>query len=305
MKTETYRRHWLGILQVVVLLAILSAVLSGQILQFLRPEYRLTLVDRTGKRTLVGMVPVSTFAPRVSPDGREVVFDTQEDGALWIAKLSDLSTKRRLSTGGSNRGEIWSDDGRRMFYITDDGGAEALFWRPVTGGGAPELIHKPVRAAESWSSRLQRLSFITLSAGGDYDVWTYSMADKRATPFVVIPGTAQHSSFFSPDGRWIAYASAESGRLEIYVQPFPGPGPKIQVTRGGGEHPLWAPDQRELYFDKGGQLFALTIRTEPTFTVDNLVPLPISGFVQGPLRRQYDLTPDGKQFLMMFLADGR
>lgn len=147
------------------------------------------------------------------------------------------------------------------------------------------------------------LSYITLRAGGDYDVWTYSSTTKHVTPFVVMPGTAQHSSHFSPDGRWIAYASAETGRLEIYVRPFPAGTPAVRVTSGGGEHPLWSPDQRELFFDVGGRLFAVPIKVEPSFSAGNPVALPITGYIQGPLRRQYDLMPDGKQFLMMFPAD--
>src|SRR6185369_15467958 len=78
------------------------------------PEVRLTLVDREGHRTLVGMVPGSTFAPRISPDGRQVVFDTSQDGILWIANLPDLSSKHQLSKEGRNRGALWSGDGKRI-----------------------------------------------------------------------------------------------------------------------------------------------------------------------------------------------
>jgi Tol biopolymer transport system component len=264
-----------------------------------RPEYRLTLVDREGHRTLVGMLPGATFAPRLSPDGREVMFDTADDGTIWIAKMSDLASRRRITTEGRNRGPMWSGDGQRLLYINDHEGAETLFWRSVDGTGTPELVVKPARAPESWSSQQQRFSFITFT-GNDYDVWTYSLANKRAAPFAAVSGSPQHSSRFSPDGRWIAYVSGESGRLEVYVQPFPGPGAKIQVTRDGGGHPLWSPDQRELFFDNRGQMFVVAIRSEPTLTAGAPVALPIMGFEQGPLRRQYDMTPDGKQFLMMF-----
>jgi Tol biopolymer transport system component len=288
-------------------LAILCAVIAGVVLSAgqapVRPDYRLTLVDRDGRRTLVGMVPGSTFAPRISPDGRDVVFDTADDGSIWIAKLSDIASRRRLTTGGRNRGPLWSGDGRRILYVTDHEGAETLFWRPTDAAGSsgtPELLTKPARAPESWPPGLQRFSFITFKDGGDYDVWTYSVAERRATAFAALAGSPQHSSSFSPDGRWIAYVSAESGRLEVYVQAFPGSGARIQVTKTGGGHPLWAPDQRELFFDNGGQVFVVAIRTEPSLTAGEPVALPIMGFVQGPLRRQYDLTPDGKQFLMLF-----
>lgn len=263
-------------------------------------QLQMALVDHEGHRTPVGAVPSSTFAPRVSPDGREVAFDTQNDSQLWIAKLSDFASKRRLSTGGSNRGPLWSGDGKRIFYITDDQGAETLFWRMADGSGVPELLTKPVRAPESWSAGNSVLSFITLNSGGDYDVWTYSLATRQRTPFNVIPGSAQHSSHFSPDGRWIAYVSAETGRLEVYVRPFPAGSPAVQVSYNGGGHPLWSPDQKALYFDNNDRMFAASISTTPAFTAAPRGELPIRGFVQGPLRRQYDLMPDGKHFLMLF-----
>lgn len=261
---------------------------------------QLVLIDREGRRTPVGSLPGATFAPRISPDGLEVVFDTQDDGHVWIAKLSDVAAKRRLTTEGINRGPMWSGDGKRILYITDDQDAEALYWRPADGSGTPELLTKPARAPESWAPRSPGFSFITLGAAGDYDVWTFSLSDKRRVVFSDVPGSPQHSSHYSPDGRWIAYVSAETGRLEVYVRPAVGPETAVQVTKSGGGHPLWSPDQKELYFDNAGQMFAVAISTETTFKAASPVALPITGFIQGPLRRQYDLMPDGKHFLMMF-----
>jgi Tol biopolymer transport system component len=261
---------------------------------------QLVLVDREGKRTPVGPIPLATFAPRISPDGTEVVFDTQDDGALWIAKMTDVAAKRKITTEGSNRGPIWSGDGKHILYITDDKGEETLFWRLADGTGRPELLVKPARAPESWNPREPGVSYITLLPGGDYDVWTYTFADKRSAVFFKIPGSAQHSSHYSPDGRWIAYASAESGRLEIYVRPAAGTGEAVQVSKGGGEHPLWSPDQKELFFDSNNRMYSALINTEPTFKAAAPAALPITGYIQGPLRRQYDLMPDGKHFLMMF-----
>jgi eukaryotic-like serine/threonine-protein kinase len=280
-------------------LSLILAAMFAEVIQ--APAVRLAFVDREGHQALAGMVPASTFAPRISPDGREVVFDTSQDGILWIAKLPDLSAKRQLTTEGRNRGPLWSGDGKRILYITDYEREEVLFWRNADGTGTAELLTQ-ARAPESWSSRLQVLSFIRLkpAPAGDYDVWTYSLSGKQATPLIAIPGSPQHSSSFSPDGRWIAYVSAETGRLEVYVQAFPGPGAKIQITKEGGGHPLWSPDQRELFFDNNARMFVVPIRTQPNFTAGEPMALPITGFIQGPLRRQYDLTPDGKQFLMLF-----
>jgi Tol biopolymer transport system component len=279
-----------------IVTATLAVALQGP---NVRPDVQLALVDREGHRTVVGPLPGSTFAPRVSPDGRDVMFDTGDDGAIWIAKLSDLASRRRVTSEGRNRGPMYSGDGQRVLFINDHEGAETLFWKSATGADMPELVTKPARAPESWSSQQQRFSFITFNQM-DYDVWTYSLAEKRATPFAAVQGSPQHSSRFSPDGRWIAYVSGETGRLEVYVQPFPEPGPKVQITKDGGGHPLWSPDQRELFFDNNGQMFVASIRTEPSLVAGDPLPLPIKGFIQGPLRRQYDLMPDGKQFLMLY-----
>jgi len=267
-----------------------------------RRDRQLVLIGRDGTRTVVGTVPGSTFAPRISPDGREVVYDTSEDGIFWIASLSDFASSRhRLTPEGGKRGALWSTDGKRILYIRDYQGAEALFWRPADGSGTEELLANPARAPESWMPGGRVLSFITLIAGGDYDIWTYSFDKKTAEPFVTIPTTPQHSSHFSPDGRWIAYVSAESGRLEVYVRRATAGAPAIQITKNGGGHPLWSPDQKEMFFDNNGSMFAVAINPAlPAFVTAEPQPLPISGFIQGPLRRQYDLMPDGKRFLMLF-----
>jgi Tol biopolymer transport system component len=115
------------------------------------------------------------------------------------------------------------------------------------------------------------------------------------------PASPQHSSAFSPDGRWVAYLSEESGSGEVWVQPFPPTGAKYRVTTGGGTRPLWSPDGKELFFDNNnGRMFSVAVTGIEPFATGAPVSLPITGFIQGPLRRQYDLTADGKHFLMLF-----
>jgi serine/threonine-protein kinase len=266
-----------------------------------RRELQLTLVDREGRRTALGSVPGSTFAPRVSPDGRAVTFDTNDDGSIWVATLSDIASRRRLTTEGRNRGPMWSGDGKRILYVTDHEGAETLFWRLSDGSGTAELLTKPARAPESWPPGQRLFSFITFKQGGDYDIWTYSLDSRRPVVSVAVPGSPQHSSQFSPDGRWMAYVSGETGRLEVYVRRTTVEGAAIQVTTSGGGHPVWSPDQKELFFDNSGRMFVVSINpASPAFLTGQPRELPITGFLQGPLRRQFDLMPDGKHFLMLF-----
>jgi hypothetical protein len=92
----------------------------------------------------------------------------------------------------------------------------------------------------------------------------------------------------------------ETGRFELFVQPFPTTGAKFQITAQGGGHALWSPDGKEIFFDNDHQLFAVRVQTAGKFSSAKPVPLAIRGFIQGDARRQYDLMPDGQQFLMMF-----
>jgi Tol biopolymer transport system component len=122
-------------------------------------------------------------------------------------------------------------------------------------------------------------------------------------PFDNTPGSEQINGAFSPDGHWVVYSSNETGRFEIFVRPYASTttSAKFQVTRDGGAHPLWAPNGKEIYFDNNGSLYSIAIQSQPTLTWANPVTLPITGFYQQDVRpRHYDITPDGKQFVMVF-----
>jgi len=125
------------------------------------------------------------------------------------------------------------------------------------------------------------------------------MATRQTTLLIDLPGSAQHSSAVSPDGRWMAYASNQTGRYEVWLQPHPPDGKQYQLTRSGGSHPLWAPDGQSLYFDRARQLFQLVVNTREPASVGEPTPLPIKGFVQAEYRRQFDLMPNGRQFLVL------
>jgi Tol biopolymer transport system component len=277
----------------------LSGVFFGQPRQI-----SLVLVDRDGHKTPAGFLPADTFAPRISPDGKRIAYDTfpdNEGSKVWIAELADLSSHRsaprRATMLRNDAYPLWSADGNQIAFISDVGGQQALYLQRADGTGKAERL-ATARAPESWSAPNQVLSFIMLN--NYYSIWTYSLRDKKAAPLIDTPGVTQHSSRFSPDGKWIAYTSVETGRFEVFVQPFPKTGAKYQITRQGGGHALWSPDGRELFFDQDHQLFAVSIQTTGKFSSGTPVALPIRGFIQGDARRQYDLMPDGKQFLMMF-----
>jgi Tol biopolymer transport system component len=260
----------------------------------------LVLVDRDGRKTPIGFLPAHTFAPRISPDGKRVAYDA-EDGGVWIAELSrdgaNLSSPRRIGRVSGDHYPMWSAAGDQIVITSDEANQQALYIERADGTGTAERLATG-RAPESWSAPNQMLSFITLS--NYYSIWTYSLRDKKAVALIDTPGVTQHSSRFSPDGKWIAYTSVETGRFEVFVQPIPRTGAKFQITKQGGGHALWSPDGKELFFDNNQQLFAVSVQTNGTFSSGTPVALPIRGFIQGDARRQYDIMPDGKQFLMMF-----
>lgn len=264
-----------------------------------RGQIQAALVDADGKRSQAGFFPDTIFAPRLSPDGKQVTFDAE--GYVWTAALTNLAAARKLTSSGSDAFPLWSADGRSIVFISArDGGVQSLFRQSVDGSGDAELLVKPARAPESWSVPNQRLSFITLKGKTDYDIWTYSLLDKKGAPLIDTAGSAQKGSQFSHDGKWIAWESDESGRNDIYLGPFPLTGRRYQVTKAGGMHPLWSPDDKEIFFDNGKQLFAARVSTSGDVTIGDAVALPVEGFIQGDARRQYEMMPDGKQFLMMF-----
>jgi Tol biopolymer transport system component len=267
--------------------------------------YDLTLIDIDGTSTVVGRLPASVYAPRVSPDGRRVAFETRDqkgpDGArLWTAELSNLAGRQPLSSthGPINWAPMWSVDGQRLVFIVSGDKPDAVYWRRADGTGTAEHL-VDTRAAEGWIGGGAQLRFITLTGNGDYGISSLDMGSRTVTPIVDHPGSAQHSSALSPDGRWMAYASNETGRYEGWLQPFPGTGARYQITRDGGSHPLWSPDGRTLFFDRDQQMFRLDVNTkDPTAKVEP-VALPIKGFAQAEYRRQFDLMPNGRQFLVL------
>jgi serine/threonine-protein kinase len=257
------------------------------------PPLKLVLIDRAGSATTLGTVPGITFAPRVSPDGRRVAFDTF-DGGVWVAELMNPAAARRVITG---RFPMWSADGTRLLFAGADG--VRLFSQAADGSGTPELMADNARAPESWSSSADGVSYITLTGQGDYDIWLYSLRDRSSRPLVAGPTTAQMGSRFSPDGRWLAFESNDTGTFEIYVQPADGAPTPTRVTKGGGRRGVWSADGREVVYDRERQLYSTPIRTGPRIEVGAETALPVKGFVQGTGRRQYDLTPDGRFLVLL------
>jgi len=188
---------------------------------------------------------------------------------------------------------------------------QPIFWQRSDGTGQAEQITITAGSGRfqrptSWAPHSSMFLMSLRSSGQDVrDLSVFTLMDKKATPFVTAP-KSQEQGYFSPDGKWVVYQSDEGTRMDLYVEPYPKSTTKIQITHDGGQFPVWSPDSKEVIFVSGGILYSLEIQTKPSLTFSNPVKLAVSGFVQdetADAMRNYDIMPDGKQFVMILPAD--
>jgi serine/threonine-protein kinase len=279
------------------------AYITGPALGGTFPDSQISFVDRNGNAKPVGLPTGGYSEVRISPDGKQLALAGIEQ-SVWIYDLSGATSMRRLTFEGTqNHHPVWTPDGTRIVYRSNRDEVFSVLWRAADGSEGAERLTTPEpgtsHGADSFLPGQLKFFYVLIKPGSD--IWLYSIPDKKSTPVVVDPGN-QNNAFPSPDGRWLAYQSDETGRYEIFVQPFPPNGGKFQITREGGQHALWSPDGKELFYENAGHLMSEAIRTTPSFSFGDPVAMPIPEFFQsqGLAPRQYSITPDGKQFIMKF-----
>ena len=273
-------------------------------------QLRLVWVTRDGVEQAVA-APAKGYAyPRLSPDGLRLAVGVADPGMqLWLYEFARETLTRLTVEGTVSALPAWTADGKRITYTSRTDGPLNLFWRLADGSGGLERLttsdynHTPM----SWSSDGQLLAFGEASPSTGFDIMVLRMGDpstplgagRTAQPFLRTPFN-ESSPRFSPDGRWLAYASDESGRQEIYVQPYPGPGGKWPISADGGREPVWNRNGRELFYRNGNRMMAVEIATQPGFAAGKPRML-----FEGPYdptvftAPNYDLSPDGRRFLML------
>jgi serine/threonine-protein kinase len=242
----------------------------------------------------------------ISPDGRRLAAGLGSGGALniWIKQL-DRGPSTRLTFGGQDRRPFWSPDGRIVAYVRDSGNTSAVYGQPADGGGqARPLVRLDRLIQEGEWSRDGRWILVRTDNGqaGAGDILAApASGDGAPVPVAASPYTELHPAL-SPDGRWLAYTSNESGINEVYVRAFPDArGGRWQVSNGGGSEPRWSRSGRELfYLDGDTRLNVVQVRTVPTFAASGSTSLfNASNFVVAGFHQSYDVTPDGRSFVFV------
>ena len=262
----------------------------------------LVWVDRQGAAEPLAAPKRNYLRGSISPDGQRVAVDIQGANVdVWVYDIP-RSTLTRLTFEGSNARPIWTPDGKRVTFDSDRAGPLNLFWKSVDGNGPAERLttseHR--QFARSWSPDGQVLAIQQNHPTNEFDLWLLPLDDKHKPRSFLETPFYEGGPVFSPDGRWLAYGSDESGRLQVYVQSFPGPGRKWQISSEGGAEPVWARNGRELFYRNGDQMMAVDITTEPFFSAGN-PRLLFEGEYLRPVRSLalYDVAPDGQRFLMV------
>ena len=277
------------------------------------PDSHLVWFDRSGAR--VGTFPtVADYQhPSLSPDDRTLAIEKTDPSTkrhtIWLLDLPRGLTSRLVSDPPGAHNPVWSPDGTEIAFSSNRLGALDVFKVPAAGNGGDSLLLDSKGAAvvvTDWSAD-GRLLLCERHRGGQADLWTLPIdAPAHGTPILATSASERHGRF-SPDGRWVAYASNESGRFEVYVRRFPGGDSKWQVSTQGGVQPEWRRDGRELfYLAPDGRLRAAAItRADTGFETGSPQPLFDTGirasFVDR--RNQYAVTRDGQRFLVNVSAE--
>ena len=261
-------------------------------------QSKLVWVSRNGAEQPLPAPERDYGDPRVSPDGRRVALDSGNQ--IWIYDLARDTLTRFTFEGDTNVSPAWTPDGKRIAFTSSRGGNLNLYWQMADGSGGLERLttSEHLQVPLSWSPNGQLLSFIELNAGAPIRV--LRLSDRKAQPFLQTAAN-EGAPQFSPDGRWMAYLSDESGRNEIYVQPYPGPGGKWQISTDGGREPVWNRNGRELFYRSRDKMMAVDITTEPSFSAGKPKMLFEGHYFSatGALFPEFDVSPDGQRFLML------
>lgn len=265
----------------------------------------LVWVDRRDQ--VKALPPSARFygSAQLSPDGNRVALSifSGNNSDIWVYDIR-LGTLTRLTFDEHSFAPVWSPDGRKIIFASTRQTGPGMLLKTADGSGAEEFLASGKTLIEiptSWSPDGKFLAYWTVGTDTGRDIWILPLTgERKPTPFLQTKFNEQQAAF-SPDGRWLAYTSDESGRFEVYVQPFPGPAGKWQISTDGGDMPVWARNGRELFFESAGKLMSVGVTTQASFSASAPrfvahMP-PVLSTRLGNTR--YDISPDGQRFLFV------
>ncbi len=263
-------------------------------------------VDRAGNETPVRAQARPYVTPSLSPDGTRIVAcSTDEEIDLWLSDLRRGTLSRLTFDPGVDIAPVWTQDGRRIIFTSDRGGAPNLWWLSADGTGAAEQLTTGDQQQRAGSVTPDGLAVVfSEQRGSGFDLMRVDLAGEHRPQPVLQNTFVNRNPMISPDGHWLAYESNASGHFEVYVRPYPNvAGGQWQVSTAGGTRPLWARSSRELFFTTDiGRLTRVAVETAgagwntraPT-SVFSATYFLGSSYPQ----RMYDVSPDDQQFLMI------
>jgi serine/threonine-protein kinase len=272
----------------------------------------LILTDRSGGVTDLPLRPGNYDYPRASPDGKSIAFQLSQGGraSVWVYPLSGGTSMRNVTLVGQNRHPVWSGDSSRLAFQSDREGDLGIFAQRADSSGAAVRLTKPetgvAHVPESWSPDGEHLLF-SAAGGGKTTLWVLRLRDGHTEPFGGVASVNPTTGAFSPDGKWVAYASNAGREHFVYVQPFPATGEVHQISKEGenGHHPMWSwtPRRKELlYIPQVGRFVAVGISTAPGLTFTDPSPVPRRFPISNPVsQRPWDVAPDGR---ILSVSDG-
>jgi dipeptidyl aminopeptidase/acylaminoacyl peptidase len=261
----------------------------------------LAWIDRTGAVTSIAAALRLYRQPDLSPDGNRVAFQLDESARdIWVYDLvRDIasSVTRSRATEETPR---WSPDGRSLVYMGDYEGKESLLLAAADGSQPVQRLwtFEGHSHLDGWRADGQLL-YVDVRDGSDQGIWVYSFPKKTAAVFLQTSAN-EFAAEPSPDGRWVAYVSDESGKEQVYLRRSGGTG-RVQVSRDGGVEPVWSPDGRELFFRQldRSALLAVSVGPGGDAQLGSPTVLFTLPFVSGGRDRAYDVSPDGRRFLVI------
>jgi Tol biopolymer transport system component len=242
--------------------------------------------------------------PDISPNGLSALYTCWSSGKPYVC-ATDLQRQlsRRVTEG---LWPLWSPDGSKIaFGRLSSSGIYNLFWAPSDGSAEPEVLLQGTRDqwAGSWSPDGAALAYVETSPATDNDIWVVNVTDRKPRPFLRTSAREDHPEF-SPDGRWIAYSSNESGRDEVYITEYPMPRTIYQVSNDGGTGPVWSRDGRQLYYARSDEpdgltIMAVGVRTDPRLVTERPHRVISGDYLGLASVRSYDISADGQRFLLV------